>query len=226
MLRVSARSRMSQPHEDYGEDGEGEEDYIDLDLEKTLTWTGNAVIVQAGGEFRLPLIVTHPSVLAIQFEVDGGYDIEFSLLFKDDHENDYQVVRRVGRKWRPRLSCGGRASPGAWRTRPTADCAVHSLRSQLVQPVRVSDREGQLDIDTTGVCELLWSNAHAWVSSKVRPWPSPSLPKPRMPPLSRSDHVPAPSSPHKAAAASATPTPTPPAPPLHRALHLSPLAEY
>ena len=84
---------MSQPYEDEGEEGEGEEDYIDLDLEKTLTWTGNAVIVQAGGEFRLPLIVPHPSVLAIQFEVDGGYDIEFSLLFKDDHENDYQVVR-------------------------------------------------------------------------------------------------------------------------------------
>ena len=74
-------------------EGEGEEEYIDLDLEKTLTWTGNAVIVQAGGEFRLPLIVPHPSVLAIQFEVDGGYDIEFSLLFKDDQENDYQVVR-------------------------------------------------------------------------------------------------------------------------------------
>jgi hypothetical protein len=33
--------------------------------------------------------------------------------------------------------------------------------------VRVSDREGQLDIDTTGVCELLWSNTHAWMSSKV-----------------------------------------------------------
>lgn len=115
--------------EGYVEEGEeGEEDYIDLDLEKTLTWTGNAVIVQAGGEFRLPLIVPHPSVLAIQFEVDGGSDIEFSLLFKDDQENDYQV---------------------------------------LVQPVRVSDREGQLDIDTTGVCELLWSNAHAWVSSKT-----------------------------------------------------------
>eukprot|EP00966_Prymnesium_polylepis_P160522 3711183-Prymnesium_polylepis.1 len=74
-------------------ESEGEEEYIDLDLEKTLTWTGNAVIVQAGGEFRLPLIVPHPSVLAIQFEVDGGYDIEFSLLFKDDQENDYQVVR-------------------------------------------------------------------------------------------------------------------------------------
>ena len=37
----------------------------------------------------------------------------------------------------------------------------------LVEPVRVADREGQLDIDTTGVCELLWSNHHAWMSSKV-----------------------------------------------------------
>lgn len=33
--------------------------------------------------------------------------------------------------------------------------------------MRVADREGQLDIDTTGVCELLWSNHHAWMSSKV-----------------------------------------------------------
>ena len=86
-------------------EGEGEEDYIDLDLEKTLTWTGNAVVVQAGGEFRLPLIVPHTSVLAIQFEVDGGYDIEFSLLFKDDHENDYQVVSLSP----PRRACASTA---------------------------------------------------------------------------------------------------------------------
>lgn len=33
--------------------------------------------------------------------------------------------------------------------------------------MRVADREGQLDIDTTGVCELIWSNHHAWMSSKV-----------------------------------------------------------
>ena len=44
-------------------------------------------------------------------------------------------------------------------------CCTHS--AQLVEPVRVADREGQLDIDTTGVCELLWSNHHAWMSSKV-----------------------------------------------------------
>lgn len=60
------------------EEGEGEEEFVELDLEKTLTWTGNAVSIQAGGEFRLPLIVPHPSVLAIQFEVEGGYDIEVS----------------------------------------------------------------------------------------------------------------------------------------------------
>ena len=99
-------------------------------MEKTLTWTGNAVSIQPGGEFRLPLIVPHPSVLAIQFEVEGGYDIEFSLVFHDDHEEDASA-------------------------------------SVLVEPVRVADREGQLDIDTTGVCELLWSNQHAWMSSKV-----------------------------------------------------------
>jgi len=86
------------------------------------------VSIQAGGEFRLPLIVPHPSILAIQFEVEGGGDIEFSLTFQDDQEE---------------------------------------TSSTLVEPVRVADREGQLDIDTTGVCEILWSNHHAWMSSKV-----------------------------------------------------------
>jgi hypothetical protein len=77
-------------------EGEGEEeDYVELDLEKTLTWTGNAVSIQAGGEFRLPLIVPHPSVLAIQFEVEGGNDIEFSLIFQDDQEEGSSVVRAV-----------------------------------------------------------------------------------------------------------------------------------
>ena len=74
------------------EEGEDEE-FVELDLEKTLTWTGNAVTIQAGGEFRLPLIVPHPSVLAMQFEVEGGYDIEFSLTFQDDHEEGSSVVR-------------------------------------------------------------------------------------------------------------------------------------
>ena len=72
--------------------GEEDEEYVELDLEKTLTWTGNAVSIQAGGEFRLPLIVPHPSVLAIQFEVEGGYDIEFSLTFQDDHEDGSSQV--------------------------------------------------------------------------------------------------------------------------------------
>lgn len=104
---------------EYDENGAAEE-FVELDLDKTLTWTGNAVIVQRGTVFRMPLLVPYPSVLAIQFEVEGGYDIEFSLTFKDDHEQDSSV---------------------------------------LVEPVRVSDREGQLDIDTTGVCEIIWSAA-------------------------------------------------------------------
>ena len=108
--------------------GEEEEDFVELDLERTVTWTGNAVSIHAGGEFRLPLIVPHPSILAIQFEVEGGQDIEFSLSFKDDQEEGSSV---------------------------------------LVEPVRVADREGQLDIDTTGLCEILWSNQHAWMTSKV-----------------------------------------------------------
>ena len=121
-------SEEDEDDENYAAPDGGEEEYVELDLNKTLTWTGNAVNVQAGGEFRLPLIVPRPSVLAIQFEVEGGYDIEFSLNFKDDHDQSSGV---------------------------------------LVEPVRVSDREGQLDIDTTGVCELLWSNSHAWMYSKV-----------------------------------------------------------
>lgn len=124
-------------HEEYEDDdeeemdeqqGEEEDEYVELDLERTLTWTGNAVMVQPGGEFRMPLIVPHPSVLAIQFEVDNGADIEFSLTFKDDNEAE---------------------------------------SSLLVDPVRVTDREGQLDIDTTGMCEIIWSNAYAWVSTKT-----------------------------------------------------------
>ena len=114
--------------EESGEDASEEDDYVELDLERTLTWTGNAVIVQAGGEFRMPLIVPHPSVLAIQFEVDNGADIEFSLMFKDDNEDEANL---------------------------------------LVEPVRVTDREGQLDIDTTGMCEIIWSNNYAWMSSKT-----------------------------------------------------------
>lgn len=119
-----------EEYEEGEEEGraEEEEDYVELDLERTLTWTGNAVLIQAGGEFRMPLIVPHPSVLAIQFEVEGGADIEFSLKFKDDNEAE---------------------------------------SSLLVEPVRVSDREGQLDIDTTGTCEIVWSNSYAWVSSKT-----------------------------------------------------------
>lgn len=31
----------------------------------------------------------------------------------------------------------------------------------------MTDREGQLDIDTTGVCEIIWSNEH--VSSPAVP---------------------------------------------------------
>lgn len=110
------------------EDDEMDEEVVEVDIDKTLTWTGNAVAIQAGGEFRLPLIVPQPSVLAIQFEVEGGYDLEFSLHFQDDHDTKSSV---------------------------------------LVEPVRVADREGQLDIDTTGVCQLVWSNAGAWMSSRV-----------------------------------------------------------
>ena len=141
-MHMSAAGAADESDEEYydeaargGEAAPDDGDYVELDLERTLTWTSNAVTVQAGGEFRMPLLVPHPSVLAIQFEVENGQDIEFSLLFKDDKDAD----KKDG---------GGEAS-------------------LLVEPVRVSDREGQLDIDTTGVCELLWSNQHAWMSSKV-----------------------------------------------------------
>ena len=89
MSKAQGKKPMKQaepePEDEYDEDEEDYEDeegpaegaeeddeYVELDLERTLTWTGNAVVVQAGGEFRMPLIVPHPSVLGIQFEVDNG----------------------------------------------------------------------------------------------------------------------------------------------------------
>jgi hypothetical protein len=126
-----------------------------------LTWTGNAVSVQAGGEFRLPLIVPHPSILAIQFEVEGGADIEFSLYFHDEQvESAHPAPRRPAKRQT--------LEPGV-PPRPTAASSAQDSEAStvLVEPVRVADREGQLDIDTTGVCEIVWSNAHAWMSSKV-----------------------------------------------------------
>jgi hypothetical protein len=68
------------------------DEFVELDLDKTLTWTGNSVIVQRGAVFRMPLLVPQPSVLAIQFEIEGGYDIEFSLTFKEDHEEESVVM--------------------------------------------------------------------------------------------------------------------------------------
>ena len=41
-------------------------------MSKALTWSSNAVVVQAGDTFRIPLLVVNPSVLAIQFEVRGS----------------------------------------------------------------------------------------------------------------------------------------------------------
>ena len=134
-MHMSAAGAAEESDEEYYEEeaGRGEAapddgDYVELDLERTLTWAGNAVSIQAGSEFRMPLLVPYPAVLAIQFEVDGGADIEFSLKFKEDAEQE---------------------------------------ESMLVEPTRVSDREGQLDIDTTGTCEIIWSNAHAWMSAKT-----------------------------------------------------------
>lgn len=80
------------------EGGDGSDEFVELDLDKTLTWTGNSVIVQRGAVFRMPLLVPHPSVLAIQFEIEGGYDIEFSLTFKEDHEEESVVMVRTCRK--------------------------------------------------------------------------------------------------------------------------------
>ena len=134
-MHMSAAGAAEDSEEEYyeeeragGEAAPDDDDYVELDLERTLTWAGNAVTIQAGSEFRMPLMVPYPAVLAIQFEVDGGSDIEFSLKFKEDAEQE---------------------------------------ESMLVEPTRVSDREGQLDIDTTGTCEIIWSNAHAWMSAKT-----------------------------------------------------------
>jgi len=82
--------------EEEGTGGNGTDEFVELDLDKTLTWKGNAVIVQRGATFRMPLLVPNPSVLAIQFEVEGGYDLEFSLTFKEDGDDETVVMVRCG----------------------------------------------------------------------------------------------------------------------------------
>jgi hypothetical protein len=94
----AAMSMARQYSEDEGRDrgdGSGADEFVELDLDKTLTWTGNSVIVQRGAVFRMPLLVPQPSVLAIQFEIEGGYDIEFSLTFKEDNEEESVVMVRT-----------------------------------------------------------------------------------------------------------------------------------
>lgn len=53
--------------------------------------------IKAGGMFELPIKVDRPSVLRIRFEVDEGYDVDFSLKFLEDTEKAVvQTVRGPG----------------------------------------------------------------------------------------------------------------------------------
>ncbi|KAG8461487.1 hypothetical protein KFE25_001091 [Diacronema lutheri] len=44
----------------------------------------SGMVIKAGGVFELPIKVDRPSVLRIRFEVDEGYDVDFSLKFLED----------------------------------------------------------------------------------------------------------------------------------------------
>ena len=120
-------SSPSSSHSETSEQNSDFEQSVQLDLSKMMTWTGNAVTLQPGAEFKMPILVPFPSILAFQFEVENG-DLSFSLIFNDDQDNKDQL---------------------------------------LVEPQKLTDREAQLDIDTTGTCTLIWSNAHAWMSTKT-----------------------------------------------------------
>lgn len=55
----------------------------------------SGMVIKAGGTFELPIKVDRPSVLRIRFEVDEGYDVDFSLKFLEDTEKaTVQTVRR------------------------------------------------------------------------------------------------------------------------------------
>ena len=60
-----------------------------------------------------------------------------------------------------RAACAAAVAPPPPHALPPSGSHLTPRRMQdeanmLVEPVRVTDREGQLDIDTTGVCEIIW----------------------------------------------------------------------
>jgi hypothetical protein len=59
----------------------------------------SGMTIKAGGAFELPIQVDRPSVLRIRFEVDEGYDVDFSLKFVEDSPNStLQTVRGAARR--------------------------------------------------------------------------------------------------------------------------------
>jgi len=46
--------------------------------------SSSGMTITAGSTFELPIKVDRPSVLRIRFEVDEGYDVDFSLKFRED----------------------------------------------------------------------------------------------------------------------------------------------
>lgn len=72
----------------------------------------SGMVIQAGGIFELPIKVDRPSVLRIRFEVDEGYDVDFSLKFLEDAEGSTAQTVRTRRR-----ACG----PGRVRVAPRAE---------------------------------------------------------------------------------------------------------
>lgn len=69
----------------------------------------SGMVIKAGGVFELPIKVDRPSVLRIRFEVDEGYDVDFSLKFLEDTDKaSIQTVRAGARARRVPARQGAR----------------------------------------------------------------------------------------------------------------------
>ena len=58
----------------------------------TKTFSAKAVTVKAGDTFRVPVLVICPSVLDVQFEVQGGGEIEFSITFVEEGSRESRTL--------------------------------------------------------------------------------------------------------------------------------------
>jgi hypothetical protein len=70
----------------------------------------SGMTINAGGVFELPIKVDRPSVLRIRFEVDEGYDVDFSLKFLEDTPKaTIQTVSAAPRRAAPSCAAPFRA---------------------------------------------------------------------------------------------------------------------